>query len=84
MAGTSGTPAGIAVLSMRMNQIFPHLELDAIQAIDPERRRPGIRRWQVRVKDEAVQGETGRRLAATAAARRAAAGDPEAVRDADG
>ena len=68
---------------MRMNQIFPHLELDGIQAIDPERRRPGIRRWQVRVKDEAVQ-QTGRRLAATAAARAAGAGDAEVVSNADG
>ena len=66
-----------------MNQTFPHLGLDGIQA-NPERRRPGIRRWQVRVKDETVQGEAGWRFAASAAARRADAGDPEGVCDAGG
>ena len=67
-----------------MNQIFSHLELDGIRAIDPERRRPGIRRWQVQVKDEVVRGGTGRSFAATAAAGRAGAGDAEVVCDAGG
>ena len=112
-----GIPAGIAVLNV--HRIFPFLELDGIQAIDPERLRPcrrnagtaatmpgfatvycrpsshateidavhvdrGIRRWQVRAKGEVVRGETGRRFAATAAARAVGAADAEVVCDADG
>jgi DNA modification methylase len=43
-----------------------------------------IRRWQVWAKDEAVHGNTGQSFAATAAVRRADAGDPEVGRDAGG